>query len=73
MRLSDICSAKRMKVKLLFSDDSASFRTGALIKIDSTQKDNEFLISQYGKNIGTNAKATVLCSTDRLMRSSRIP
>lgn len=66
MRLSDICSAKRMKVKLLFSDDSASFRTGALIKIDSTQKDNEFLISQYGKNIGTNAKATVLCSTDRM-------
>jgi len=64
MKISDIYTAKGLKFKFSYQDSAARFSVGALIKIDTTQKENEFLVNQYG--IATNSAETrlVLCNAD---------
>lgn len=66
MKISDVYSAKRLKVKLNYIDSSAHFSAGMLIHIEATQRDTEFLVNQYGAGIGTAASQLVLCKADRL-------
>ena len=51
MKISDIYTAKGLKFKLTYLDASARFSVGALVSIESTQNDKEFLVKQYGAAI----------------------
>lgn len=64
MNLSDIYSAKGLKVKLCFQDSSVHFSVGNLIKIDTSQIENEFIVNQYGKDVSAVDSNPVLCKTD---------
>ncbi|MGV8027435.1 MAG: AAA domain-containing protein [Anaerolineaceae bacterium] len=66
MKISDVYSAKGLKVKLNYIDSSAHFSTGLLIHIEATQRDCEFLVNQYGAGIGITASQMVLCKADRM-------
>ena len=59
MRLSDINSAKGMKIKLIYEDSTASFQEGALLRIEPTQDPHTFLVNQYGEGVAT--EKSVLC------------
>ena len=66
MKVSDIHLAKRKKFKLCYSDAPTIFLNGALIRITETQKENEFLVSQYGANVSQANARAVLCRVDSL-------
>lgn len=60
MKISDIATAKGLKFRLKHLAQSTHFSAGALIRIETTQKEREFLISQYGT--GITQTAPVLCT-----------
>lgn len=64
MKISDIYSAKGLKLKFTFEDSSVSFASGMLIRIDTSQKEREYLISKYAYEEGTESKNPVLAKTD---------
>ena len=64
MKISDISSAKGLKLKLCYQDSSYHFTVGALISIVSSQKDNEFLIDSYGVGVNSNEMKPAICKTD---------
>lgn len=59
MKISEIYSAKRLKIKLNYEDTAAGFQNGNLIRIEATQERLVYLVSQYGE--GIESKKTVLC------------
>jgi len=64
MRISDVYSAKGMKFKLNFHENSARFSSGALIRIEPTQMEKEFLVYQLAIGGLKSASTPVLCNTD---------
>lgn len=63
MKISDIYSAKGLKVKFTFGDQNTDFAKGDLLRVDVTQKEREYLVTKYGAS--ENKKETpVLCHTD---------
>ena len=66
MKVSDIHLAKRKKFKLCHSDAPTIFINGALIRLTDTQKENEFLVSQYGVNVSQKNMKATLCTVDSL-------
>ena len=65
MKISDICTAKGLKFKLTYLDASARFSVGALISIESTQKNKEFLVKQYGAKSNLGELKSVICKADK--------
>lgn len=63
MRISDISSAKGLKIKLTFIDASSKFTLGSLLRVEPTQIENEFLVRQYGEGTNGNQEKSVLCKT----------
>lgn len=61
MKISEIYSAMRLKIKLSFEDTSAGFKEGNLIRIEPSQERHIFLVSQYGE--GAKSNKAVLCKT----------
>lgn len=59
MKISEIYSAMRLKIKLNYEDDTVDFQEGNLINIEATQDRQTFLVSQYGEGV-KNTKS-VLC------------
>ena len=59
MKISEIYSAMRLKIKLNYEDDTVDFQEGNLINIEATQERQIFLVSQYGEGV-ENTKS-VLC------------
>lgn len=66
MKISDIYTAKGLKFKLTSYDDSAKFTVGALISIESTQKETEFLVKQYGAQNSSDEQKAVICKADKM-------
>ena len=64
MKISDIYAAKGLKIKLRFNDSSTKFIIGALVKVEETQYDTQFLVQQFGKEVEENTSSSVLCDTD---------
>lgn len=64
MKLQDVRSAKRYKVKMLVLDSIPNLRVDTLIEIKGTQKQNEFFLSQYGKNVSLLQGGEYLYKTD---------
>lgn len=64
MKITDVYSAKRLKVKFTYSDSANSFAKGDLLRIDITQREREFLITQYAVEKSKD-NMPVLCHTDR--------
>lgn len=66
MKISDIVTAKGSKIKLIFQDTSAKFTKDSLLRIEPTQNEREFLVSQYGHGTDIENSKPVLCKTDSL-------
>ena len=65
MKISDIYTAKGLKFKLTYLDASARFSVGALVSIESTQNDKEFLVKQYGAKSNSGEWKSVICKADK--------
>ena len=63
MNISDIYSAKGLKFKLNIKQSDFSIDRGALCKIETTQKNQEFFVSQYGANV--KHTSVVLCESSK--------
>ncbi len=50
MKISDIYSAKGLKIKLTYDDVSAGYKEGILIRVEPSQDNQFFFVSQYGKD-----------------------
>ena len=61
MRLSNLHLAKGYKFKMLINGGTAGLAEDLLIRIDATQKTNEFVITPFGENAGKST--TYLCNT----------
>ncbi len=61
MKISEIYSAMRLKIKLSYEDMSAGFKEGNLIRVEPSQDRQVFFVSQYGE--GAESDKTVLCKT----------
>lgn len=59
MKISEIYSAMKLKIKLNYAGSATSFQPGNLIHIEATQERLVYLVSQYGE--GIESKKTVLC------------
>lgn len=66
MKISDIVTAKGSKIKLIFQDTSSKFTKDSLLRIEPTQNEREFLVSQYGHGTDIENSKPVLCKTDSL-------
>jgi len=64
MKITDMYSAKGLKVKFTYNDSAKFFSKGDLLRIDITQREREYLITKYAEEIKDNTP--VLCHTDRL-------
>ena len=64
MKISDIYSAKGLKIKFTYDDSSVKFVAGMLVRIDSTQKEREYLVSQYAQDENSTSQNPVLAKTD---------
>ena len=64
MKISDVFSAKGLKLKLCYQDNSNHFTLGALISIVSSQKENEFLVGSFGAGVNSNEMKPAICKTD---------
>ena len=65
MKIADIYSAKGLKVKFVYNDSSKTFAKGDLLRIDNTQREREYLLTQYAKSEAMD-DMPVLCNTDRI-------
>lgn len=65
MKITDIYSAKGLKVKFTYEDSAKSFATGDLLRLDATQREREYFITQFA-GAGNNDGTPVLCRTDRI-------
>ena len=65
MKISDIYTAKGLKFKLIYLDASAKFSVGALLSIESTHSENEFLVKQYGSKSNSGEQKSVICKADK--------
>lgn len=61
MRLSNLHLAKGYKFKMMINGGTAGLAEDLLIRIDATQKTNEFVITPFGENVGKST--TYLCNT----------
>ena len=50
MRISEIYSAKRLKIKLTYEDTSVYFGEGVLVRISPSEDRHIFLVNQYGRD-----------------------
>lgn len=64
MKISDIYTAKGLKFKLNYISAISVLAVGTLVRIDITQKENEFLVSPYGVGINPAENKPILCKTD---------
>lgn len=64
MKISDISTAKGLKIKFIFQDNSVNFVIGALMKVEPTKNEREFLVNQYGQGINAENSKPLLCKTD---------
>ena len=64
MKISDICSAKGLKFKLTYENDTPSLSKGNLIEIENTQKNAEFLVNPYGVGCENKEVKPFLCKAD---------
>lgn len=64
MKLQDVQSAKRYKLKMIALDPIPNLQPYSLIEIKATQKQNEFFLCQYGKNISLSESGEYLYKTD---------
>lgn len=64
MKISDIYSAKGLKIKLTYDDSSVNLEPGMLVRVDSTQKEREYLVSQYAQNENSKLQNPILAKTD---------
>lgn len=65
MKISDIYTAKGLKFKLIYLDASAKFSVGALLSIESTHSEKEFLVKQYGSKSNSGEQKSVICKADK--------
>lgn len=60
MKISEIYSAMRLKIKLNYADTSADFQAGNLVRVEPSRDRLVFLVSQYGEKVKNDK--TVLCN-----------
>ncbi len=65
MQLSDINSAKNLKIKFYTYEKPERFAVNDLIKIEKTSKEDEFWFNIYGKNVTINNQEKGLLRTDK--------
>ena len=65
MKIADIYSAKGLKVKFTYEDSAKTFAKGDLLRIDTTQREREYLVTKYA-NSENKDDMPVLCHTDRI-------
>ena len=63
MNISEIYSAMGLKIRLDYEDTSADFRRGVLIRIEPSQDNRVFMVTQYGDGAANNK--TILCKTSQ--------
>ena len=67
MKISDIYTAKGLKFKLIYLDVSVKFSVGALLSIESTHKEKEFLVKQYGLISNLDEQKPVICKASKVV------
>lgn len=65
MNISELYSAKGLKIKLTYNAPETVFTQGALLSIDVTRKEREFLVTEYASKDDNDNKLT-FCHTDRV-------
>ena len=71
MKISDIYSAKGLKINFTYDDSSVKFVAGMLVRIDSTQKEREYLVSQYAQDENSTSQNPVTYASNCLSRNTQ--